>query len=265
MNHEQAYNFLISVLKQITISDDYKVFKELGFNYFDFPIELVNDVREFERIAKNNLKLAKIKKSKFSEFETSFKNISINDFANNYHAAVKVIKCYEFLNSLKSNPLDAERLALEFLKKKNNAVELLDLKELIEPTILKIEEQIKNGTFEILIPGWENLSKTVGGFNPGCVFILTAKSGVGKTSLALNIATSAVEKMNVLYFNMEMLIEDLMKRIFMSKGEVTKKDLTNGNFYKTQKFHEWFSKTIGNENKLFLRLQFQNLLFFHCD
>lgn len=253
MNHEQAFEFMTSLLKHFVQTDDYPVFKKLGINADDIPSEYRSQFADFERIAKNNLSLAKIKFSEvFGNIPGESKKLNLNIIANNYHANAKAIRCFEFLENIRRSPLDAERLAKDFLRSKSDSVGLLDLRTQIETTVLEIEAAAKNGTFETLIPYWENLSKTVGGFNPGCVFIITAKTGVGKTALALNIATSAMREMNVIYFNMEMLVSDIVKRIFMANGGLTRNDIANCKLYDNQKFYQWYSSTIGNDKSLLI-------------
>lgn len=255
MTHEQAYSFMLNILKHMVLSEDYQSFKKIGVNANDFPKDIQDQVKDFERVANKNLSLAKIKYSaKFNDLPGDYKKLTLTQVADNYFASAKVVRCYEFLENIRRQPIDAERIAMEFLRRKTSSVVLHDLKQCVEPVIMQIEDKIKNGTFEIIISGWERLSKTVGGFNAGCVFVFTAKTGVGKTNLALNIAASALKTMNVLYFNMEMLLEDIVKRIFMSCGHATRKDIATGDFYKnkSQIFQEWYSKTIGNENKFLI-------------
>lgn len=255
MTHEQAFSFMTSILRHLVITDDYPIFKKLGIKADDFPSEFRDQVKDFERIASRNLSLAKIKYSaKFGDIEVKHQNLTVTEVANNYHASAKAIRCYEFLENIRRHPLEADRLATDFLRSRTSSINLHDLKMSVEPVIKRIEDQISRGTFEVMIPGWEKLSKTIGGFNAGSVFVITAKTGVGKTNLALNIATSALKSMNVIYFNMEMLLDDVVKRIFMSCGHATRKDIASGDFYKykSQMFHEWYSKTLGNENKLLI-------------
>jgi replicative DNA helicase len=256
MNHEQSYLFMTSLLKHFVNSDDYPMFKKLGISADDFPSAYRLQFLDFERIAKKNLTLAKIKYgATFGRLPEISEKLTMNMVANNYHANAKAVRCYEFLENIQRSPLDADRIAKEFLKAKTTSVNLYDLKSQIESVVLEIEEKRKSGSFEVIIPYWENLSKTVGGFNPGTVFIITAKTGVGKTALALNIATSALCEMNVIYFNMEMLVADIVKRIFMANGDLTRADLASGKLIDSRHskvFTEWHSKTLGNDKSLLI-------------
>ena len=68
---------------------------------------------------------------------------------------------------------------------------------------------------DVTIKNWETLSGLIGGFNPGRVILLVAGTGVGKTTLALNIMLSATETMPTLCFNMEMMLGDVYDRLIM--------------------------------------------------
>lgn len=253
MIYEHAFTFMTALLRHFVGTDDYPMFKKLGINAVDFPSAYRSQFADFERIAAKNLTLAKIKYgAAFGKLPEISEKLTMNYVAKHYHANAKAIRCYEFLENIQRSPLDADRIAKEFLKAKSESVNLYDLKSQIEPVVNEIEASIKTGTLEKIIPYWENLSKTVGGFNPGCVFIVTAKTGVGKTALALNIATSALHEMNVIYFNMEMLVSDIVKRIFMANGNLTRRDLADGKLYTSQGFHQWHSKTVGNDKSLLI-------------
>jgi len=245
---------MTALLRQIIFTDDYPTFKKLGINANDFPKEFKGAMRDFERIAEKNLPLAKIKFSaKFGEIPDSGLKLTTTSIANSYFSAAKAIRCYEFLELVQRSPLDAERLATDLLRRNSSAVKLTDLTRSIEEVYRKHEDELKNGTFEILLNEWEKLSKMIGGFNPGRLILITAKTGFGKTNLALSIATSAMAKTNVLYFNMEMLVEDVVKRIIMAKGEFSRKDFASGDYINnTKTFSTWYSSAIKNEFKLFI-------------
>lgn len=254
MNYEQAFVFMTSILRHLIFSDDYPIFKKLGIAAEDFPKEFVDSMRDFERLAEKNLPLAKIKFSaKFGELGDFSQNISTSTIANSYFSAAKAIRCYEFLEKVQRQPLDSERLANELLKRNSKSVKLTKLTHEVENVFKNHEASLKNGTFEILINEWEKLSKMIGGFNPGRLIVITGQTGLGKTNIALNIAVSAMKKTNVLYFNMEMLVDDVIKRIIMSKGEFSRNDFSSGNYINnTEKFMKWYSSILSNENNLLI-------------
>lgn len=101
---------------------------------------------------------------------------------------------------------------------------LVHFGEVIEQTYLQTVEQSQNGNAEILIPGWENLSRMIGGFNPGRTNMLVAATGFGKTTLASNLALAAAKKMKIIYFNMEMLDFDFAQRLLLSLSDLEYKE-----------------------------------------
>lgn len=78
--------------------------------------------------------------------------------------------------------------------------------------------------------GFPDLDRMVGGFRPGQLIVIAARPAMGKTSLALNIAThSALEKKKkVGIFTMEMSSEELLIRIFSNLSEVNLEYLIKG-------------------------------------
>jgi len=102
----------------------------------------------------------------------------------------------------------------------------------IEQTINKNEEEVKSGKNKIIIPDFPIWSEQIGGFNPARVSGISAKSGFGKTKLAVNLADSARKVMPVYYFNMEMSPEDFEAQFIQKNAGITY------NHFKTAKFGE---------------------------
>jgi DnaB-like helicase C terminal domain len=130
----------------------------------------------------------------------------------------------EFANLLQQSR--AEFIATEVLKTPTKAIELWrsyeaglpfddglkDLRDSVAGAFKSYKEKTFNRELVNTIPNWPVLSDFIGGFNPGRLGLCLAQTGFGKTNLALNLALSARRKMNVWYFNMEMLIEDILER-----------------------------------------------------
>ena len=75
------------------------------------------------------------------------------------------------------------------------------------------------------IPGWPKLSQAIGGFNPGRVGLLVAKTGFGKTNFAASLAIDASELVSTLFVNMEMLTEDFAEKLIMASGGITYREM----------------------------------------
>lgn len=73
--------------------------------------------------------------------------------------------------------------------------------------------------------GFYDLDKMTGGFQPGDLVVLAARPGMGKTSLALNIAQNAGVHfgMPVLFFSLEMNDQQLVERMLCSEARVNLK------------------------------------------
>ena len=78
--------------------------------------------------------------------------------------------------------------------------------------------------------GFEGIDKLTGGFQKANLIVLAARPGVGKTSLALNIAqTVAVEgKAPVAIFSLEMSAQELGERMMCSSARVSSHKVRTG-------------------------------------
>lgn len=108
------------------------------------------------------------------------------------------------------------------------------------------KEKVERGEDEIIIPGFERLSKMIGGFNPGRIAILLAETGFGKTNLGLLLALAARHSLGSIYFNMEMSYTDICKRIATLESKSKHKD-----FYQNVRREEWI-KSFSDNGKGFV-------------
>ncbi|HOH98729.1 MAG TPA: replicative DNA helicase [Candidatus Cloacimonadota bacterium] len=78
--------------------------------------------------------------------------------------------------------------------------------------------------------GFGDLDRLTGGFRPGQFIIIAARPAMGKTSLALNIATHAAVnlKKKVAVFTMEMAADEVIMRMFSSASEVNMDSMLKG-------------------------------------
>lgn len=77
--------------------------------------------------------------------------------------------------------------------------------------------------------GLYTLDKLIGGLYKGHFIILAAHHSMGKTALAMNIAASAAEKNNVLFFSLEKSEEELRKVLLSSLSEVSLRKINSKN------------------------------------
>lgn len=78
--------------------------------------------------------------------------------------------------------------------------------------------------------GYNDLDRLTGGFRPGQLIIIAARPAMGKTSLALNIASHAAVNLNkkVAVFTMEMAADEVIMRMFSSAAEVNMDSMLKG-------------------------------------
>jgi replicative DNA helicase len=86
---------------------------------------------------------------------------------------------------------------------------------------INLLERRSTGGDRVISTGYEDLDRALnGGLRPGWSVILAARPGMGKTSLALNIATYVASENGVLFLSMEMPESELIDRNISSLGRV---------------------------------------------
>ena len=78
--------------------------------------------------------------------------------------------------------------------------------------------------------GYRELDRITAGFQPSNLIILAARPGMGKTSLALNIAAHVGirEQLPVAIFSIEMSRDEVTQRLMCSEGKVDSSRLRTG-------------------------------------
>ncbi|GHU85003.1 replicative DNA helicase [Deferribacterales bacterium] len=90
-----------------------------------------------------------------------------------------------------------------------------------------------------------DLDDIMSGLQNGSLIVIAARPGMGKTALALNIATNVAEKHNVVMFSLEMTKEQLLDRVVSGVSHVDSKKLQTGRFNDT----EW-AQISGSDGKV---------------
>jgi replicative DNA helicase len=105
------------------------------------------------------------------------------------------------------------------------------ISEIIPATIKNIEETATSKKSVLGVPtGFMDLDRKIGGFRPGQLVIIAARPAMGKTSLALNIASNAAVRYDkkVGVFTMEMESDELLMRMLSSASEVSMDEMLKG-------------------------------------
>lgn len=91
----------------------------------------------------------------------------------------------------------------------------------------ELERRQKSGNkLAGLSTGFEDLDMLLGGLEPGKLYIIGGRPSMGKTALALNIATNlAMDCNTVIYFSLEMRNYEVMKRVIASTAEIRSRRL----------------------------------------
>jgi replicative DNA helicase len=105
------------------------------------------------------------------------------------------------------------------------------IKEVTERMVTRVSEiQENRGKLPGLSWGFRDLNKLTFGLRPGEMIVIAARPGIGKTSLALNVAEKLVleEKIPVGFFSLEMTAEQLALRMACSKARINMWQLYHG-------------------------------------
>ena len=124
----------------------------------------------------------------------------------------------------------AESKMLTVVKKRTSS-EFKKMPEVLSGFQEELERLLENkGTISGLSTGFIDVDYITDGFHKNELIILAARPGMGKTALALNMATSAAlkSKKTVIIFNMEMRAEQLVSRMIASIGQIDGRKLQNG-------------------------------------
>ncbi len=124
----------------------------------------------------------------------------------------------------------AEKNILNVVKTRKGS-EFKNIQDVLFKTQSDLEKLAKNKS-EItgLATGFYDLDKITSGLHPNELIIIAARPAMGKTALALNIATNVAinSKKTVALFNLEMGSEQLAMRMLSSVGQITGNKLKTG-------------------------------------
>ncbi len=110
------------------------------------------------------------------------------------------------------------------------------LNAFLKNNLLELEDTSrKAGEIQGLPTGYHRLDELLLGMQPGQLIILAARPAMGKTSLALNIASNACANtgLPVAVFSLEMLANELSMRLLTSRAKVDSKRVRKKEFLAT--------------------------------
>ena len=148
----------------------------------------------------------------------------------------------------------AEKNILNVVRARS-AGSFMPIQEVLRNAQAKLEELAKNKrTITGLETGLPDFDKITTGLHGGEMIILAARPGMGKTALALNMASFAAmhTKKAVAIFNLEMSAEMLVNRMIASVGQIDSYKLQTGNMLERdwQRYNEALSQL--SETNIFI-------------
>lgn len=151
------------------------------------------------------------------------------EFRARYGSQLKLARAKELATRIQSNLGSADEIVASYMLTNSQPQEFKTAEEVLREGFTRLKERQAKGLALVEMPNWPLLSQGIKGFNPGRIIILPAQTGAGKTTLALNWAFNMAQKMPVLFFNMEMPIDDLAPKVYQSLAKQTLGSWFSGN------------------------------------
>ena len=138
---------------------------------------------------------------------------------------------------------------------------MVPVSQLLQDVMTRLEE-LSNSESSLpgLSTGLSAVDSKINGLNKSDLLLLAARPGMGKTSLALNVALSAAKTSGktVAIFSLEMSREQLVTRLIASEGLVENQRLTTGNLRES----DWqrIAEAASNLSRMDIRIDDNPLL-----
>ncbi len=214
----------------------FDVIHDLHFNKLPIDIGTIKDTLEKKKNLDKVGGLTYISEVIDSVITPSNLNYYINLVKENYTRRNLI----ETAINIENNAYDGEDLGLILEDAEKNILnvassrtvkEFVPLSEILRRAQAKLEELAKTKKLITgLETGFYDFDRKTTGFQPGELIILAARPGMGKTALALNMATYAATTTDkaVAIFNLEMPAEQLVNRIISAQGGIDGYKLQTG-------------------------------------
>ena len=138
---------------------------------------------------------------------------------------------------------------------------MVPVSQVLQDVMSRLEELSNSGAkLPGLSTGLSAVDSKINGLNKSDLLLLAARPGMGKTSLALNVALSAAKTSGktVAIFSLEMSREQLVTRLIASEGLVENQRLTTGNLRES----DWqrIAEAASNLSRMDIRIDDNPLL-----
>lgn len=156
----------------------------------------------------------------------------------------------QLAKAIDTSPEQVASLIHNFENNSIASIDTFDIATELKRAIVDQEAALLEKRAVVELERFEQLSNKIGGWNPGRIFLITAETGMGKTTFALNLTLSALKKFSVLYFNMEMMPKDISVRLMQIGSGLTTAEWRSGAYVqKQQRILDWINK-LEDQNKL---------------
>ena len=129
--------------------------------------------------------------------------------------------------------LEAAEQKIYAIRRGRNAQNMVSIGVVLQDVMARLAELTAAGgeTLPGLSTGFSAVDGKINGLNKSDLLLLAARPGMGKTSMALNVALSAAKESGktVAIFSLEMSREQLVTRLIATEGLVENTRLTTGN------------------------------------
>jgi replicative DNA helicase len=146
--------------------------------------------------------------------------------------------------------LDQSESLVYSIGERANSSDFMPVNRLMKDTFDYMSELYRlRGEQTGLPSGYRDIDALTTGFQPGNFIILAARPGMGKTSLALNMAVAAAERKEpIAFFSLEMSNNELVQRLICSEAQLSMHDMRRGQI----KTHQWedIARAMGRLNEL---------------
>ena len=157
--------------------------------------------------------------------------------------------------------LEAAEQKVYAIRRGRSAQNMVPVSQILQDVMNRLEELSNSGNeLPGLSTGFSAVDGKINGLNKSDLLLLAARPGMGKTSMALNVALSAARDSGktVAIFSLEMSREQLVTRLIAAEGLVENTRLTTGNLRES----DWqrIAEAASNLSRMDIRIDDNPLL-----
>lgn len=229
LKFEMMLNF---IARECCLSEEkFKTYRRLGVNPIEWPAIRAKTllVEFFATVECLNYRAAQGSHG-WALIALEHECFDLEQIRINYRNMINICAARDLATKLYENPQDLEKILNDFKLGKTTTIELKNVLDNYNLVIERHLKKVHEGESLKTLPHFPKLSSAIGGFNPGRITIITAKTGFGKTKLAINLAEAASEKMPTIFYNMEMDFDEFTSMFIQKNAKIKNKYWADGSF-----------------------------------